>query len=86
MPTVKLLNVSWPVSRDADRLNEVSLRKLNQRISLRCQLRRWIYRDRRLLAGRIRMCGRPEQIFTRESIGAVFASAKDCLERGSGLR
>jgi general secretion pathway protein A len=79
MPTVKLLNVVLAGQPElADRLNEVSLRQLKQRISLRCQLTAMdLTETAAYIAGRIRIAGgRPEQIFTRESIGAVFEASK----------
>jgi general secretion pathway protein A len=79
MPTVKLLNVVLAGQPElADRLNEVSLRQLKQRISLRCQLTSMdLPETAAYIAGRIRIAGgRPEQIFTRESIGAVFAASQ----------
>jgi general secretion pathway protein A len=75
-PAVKLLNVLLTGQPElADRLNEVSLRQLKQRISLRCQLSSMdLHETAAYIAGRIRIAGgHPEQIFTRESIGAVFA-------------
>jgi type II secretory pathway predicted ATPase ExeA len=79
MPTVKLLNVVLAGQPElADRLNETSLRQLKQRISLRCQLTSMdLPETAAYIAGRIRIAGgRPEQIFTRESIAAVYAASK----------
>src|SRR5688500_14299597 len=78
MPTVKLLNVVLTGQPElADRLNETSLRQLKQRIALRCQLSSMdLPETAAYIAARIRVAGgRPEQIFTRESIGAVFAAS-----------
>lgn len=77
-PTAKLLNVVLAGQPElAERLNEVSLRQLKQRISLRCQLSSMdLIETASYIAGRIRIAGgRPEQIFTREAIGAVFAAS-----------
>ena len=79
MPTVKLLNVVLAGQPElADRLNETSLRQLKQRISLRCQLTSMdLPETAAYIAGRIRIAGgRPEQIFTRESIAAVYGASK----------
>ena len=79
MPTVKLLNVVLAGQPElADRLNESSLRQLKQRISLRASLTSMdLPETAAYIAGRIRIAGgRPEQIFTRESIGAVFEASK----------
>jgi general secretion pathway protein A len=79
MPTVKLLNVVLAGQPElGDRLNEVSLRQLKQRISLRCQLAPMdLPETAAYIAGRIRIAGgRPEQMFTRESVGAVFAASQ----------
>jgi general secretion pathway protein A len=79
MPTVKLLNVVLAGQPElGDRLNEVSLRQLKQRISLRCQLAAMdLPETAAYIAGRIRIAGgRPEQMFTRESVGAVFAASQ----------
>lgn len=78
-PTVKLLNVVLAGQPElADRLNETSLRQLKQRISLRCRLTAMdLPETAAYIAGRIRIAGgRPEQIFTRESISAVYAASK----------
>jgi general secretion pathway protein A len=79
MPTVKLLNVVLAGQPElADRLNEVSLRQLKQRISLRCELTPMnLPETAGYIAGRIRIAGgRPEHVFTRESVGAVFAASQ----------
>jgi len=73
--TAKLLNVVLAGQPElADRLNEPSLRQLKQRISLRCELSPMNLNEvASYIAGRIRIAGgRPEQIFTREAIGAVY--------------
>ena len=77
--TTKLLNVVLAGQPElADRLNETSLRQLKQRISLRCELRPMDLPEvASYIAGRLRIAGgRPEQIFTREAIGAVFEASK----------
>lgn len=79
MPTMKLLNVVLTGQPElADRLNEISLRQLKQRIALRCQLTSMdLPETAAYIAARIRVAGgRPELIFTREAIGAVFAASK----------
>jgi general secretion pathway protein A len=76
--TTKLLNVILAGQPElADRLNESSLRQLKQRISLRCELKPMdLGEAASYIAGRLRIAGgRPEQIFTREAIGAVFQAS-----------
>jgi type II secretory pathway predicted ATPase ExeA len=77
--TTKLLNVVLAGQPElADRLNEASLRQLKQRISLRCELRPMdMSETASYIAGRLRIAGgRPEQIFTREAVGAVFEASQ----------
>ena len=79
MPNMKLLNVVLAGQPElSERLNEVSLRQLKQRISLRCELSSMNVKETAAyIAGRIRIAGgRPEQLFTRESIGAVYAASQ----------
>lgn len=79
MPTVKLLNVVLAGQPElADRLNEGSLRQLKQRISLRCRLSSMdLHETASYIAGRIRIAGgRPEQLFTREAIVAVYGASQ----------
>lgn len=76
--TAKLMNVVLAGQPElADRLNEPSLRQLKQRISLRCELRPMdLPETAAYMAGRLRIAGgRPEQIFTREAVGAVFGAS-----------
>jgi general secretion pathway protein A len=76
--TTKLLNVILAGQPElSDRLNDTSLRQLKQRIGLRCQLKPMeLNETASYIAGRIRIAGgRPEQIFTREAVAAVFASS-----------
>ena len=76
--TSKLLNVILAGQPElSDRLNDTSLRQLKQRISLRCQLKPMeLNETASYIAGRIRIAGgRPEQIFTREAVAAVFAAS-----------
>jgi hypothetical protein len=76
--TAKLLNVVLAGQPElAARLNEPSLRQLKQRISLRCELKPMdLPETAAYMAGRLRIAGgRPEQIFTREAVGAVFQAA-----------
>ena len=73
--TNKLLNVILAGQPElSDRLNDTSLRQLKQRISLRCQLKPMeLNETASYIAGRIRIAGgRPEQVFTREAVAAVF--------------
>jgi general secretion pathway protein A len=77
-PTTKLLNVVLAGQPElADRLNESSLRQLKQRISLRCELQPMdLSEAASYMAGRIRIAGgRPEVVFTREAVAAVFAAS-----------
>jgi general secretion pathway protein A len=76
--TNKLLNVILAGQPElSDRLNDTSLRQLKQRISLRCQLRPMeLNETASYIAGRIRIAGgRPEQVFTREAVAAVYQSS-----------
>jgi len=76
--TTKLLNVVLAGQPElSDRLNDTSLRQLKQRISLRCQLKPMeLNETASYIAGRIRIAGgRPEQVFTREAVGAVFEAS-----------
>jgi general secretion pathway protein A len=76
--TTKLLNVILAGQPElSDRLNDTSLRNLKQRIGLRCQLKPMeLAETASYIAGRIRIAGgRPEQIFTREAVAAVYASS-----------
>ena len=77
--TTKLLNVVLAGQPElADRLNESSLRQLKQRISLRCELRPMdMSETASYIAGRLRIAGgRPEHIFTREAVGAIFDASQ----------
>jgi general secretion pathway protein A len=76
--TSKLLNVILAGQPElSDRLNDTTLRQLKQRISLRCQLKPMeLNETASYIAGRIRIAGgRPEQIFTREAVAAVYAAS-----------
>jgi general secretion pathway protein A len=76
--TTKLLNVILAGQPElSDRLNETSLRQLKQRIGLRCQLAPMqLNETASYMAGRIRIAGgRPEQVFTREAVAAVFQAS-----------
>lgn len=78
-PTSKLLNVVLAGQPElADRLNESSLRQLKQRISLRCELTSMnLTETAAYIAGRLRIAGgRPEQVFTREAVGAVYEASR----------
>ena len=77
--TTKLLNVVLAGQPElADRLNESSLRQLKQRISLRCELKPMdMSETASYIAGRVRIAGgRPEHIFTREAVGAIFDASQ----------
>ena len=79
--TTKLLNVILAGQPElSDRLNETSLRQLKQRIGLRCQLAPMqLNETASYIAGRIRIAGgRPEQVFTREAVAAVFRPREGC--------
>jgi general secretion pathway protein A len=76
--TTKLLNVILAGQPElSDRLNDTSLRQLKQRIGLRCQLTPMqLNETASYIAGRIRIAGgRPEQVFTREAVAAVFQAS-----------
>ena len=76
--TNKLLNVILAGQPElSDRLNDSTLRQLKQRISLRCQLKPMeLNETASYIAGRLRIAGgRPEQIFTREAVAAVFQAS-----------
>jgi general secretion pathway protein A len=76
--TTKLVNVILAGQPElSDRLNDTSLRQLKQRISLRCQLKPMeLNETASYIAGRIRIAGgRPEQVFTREAVAAVYQSS-----------
>jgi general secretion pathway protein A len=76
--TSKLLNVVLAGQPElSERLNDKSLRQLKQRISLRCELTPMeLNETASYMAGRIRIAGgRPELVFTREAVGAVFQAS-----------
>ena len=76
--TTKLLNVILAGQPElSDRLNDTSLRQLKQRISLRCELKPMqLNETASYIAGRLRIAGgRPEQVFTREAVSAVFQAS-----------
>ena len=78
--TTKLLNVILAGQPElSDRLNDTSLRQLKQRIGLRCQLTPMqLNETASYIAGRIRIAGgRPEQMFTREAVAAVFRGLRE---------
>jgi len=77
-PTAKLLNVVLAGQPElANRLNEISLRQLKQRISLRCELQPMtLVETASYIAGRLRIAGgRPELVFTREAIAAIYKAS-----------
>jgi general secretion pathway protein A len=59
----------------ADRLNQVSLRQLKQRVALRCQLGALDARETaEYIAGRIRVAGgNSVMVFTRQAVEAIYA-------------
>jgi general secretion pathway protein A len=59
----------------ADRLNEVSLRQLKQRVALRCTLTALDARETaEYIAGRVRVAGgNSVMVFTRQAVDAIFA-------------
>jgi general secretion pathway protein A len=76
--TTKLLNVVLAGQPElSDRLNDTSLRQLKQRIGLRCQLKPMeLNETASYIAGRLRIAGgRPEHVFTREAVAAVFQAS-----------
>jgi len=76
--TTKLMNVILAGQPElSDRLNDTSLRQLKQRISLRCQLKPMeLNETASYIAGRLRIAGgRPEQVFTREAVSAVYQAS-----------
>jgi type II secretory pathway predicted ATPase ExeA len=78
-PTTKLLGIVLCGQPElADRLNDVSLRQLKQRIALRCELRPLTLEETAAyISARIRIAGgRPEEIFARETVMAVFEASR----------
>jgi general secretion pathway protein A len=78
-PTEKLLNVVLAGQPElADRLNEVNLRQLKQRISLRCELGLFTFQETgAYIAGRLRIAGgEPAKIFTREAVLAIHDASQ----------
>jgi general secretion pathway protein A len=78
-PTEKLLNVVLAGQPElADRLNEVNLRQLKQRISLRCELGTFTFHETgAYIAGRLRIAGgEPAKIFTREAVLAIHDASQ----------
>jgi type II secretory pathway predicted ATPase ExeA len=77
--TTKLLNVVLSGQPElAQRLNEPSLRQLKQRIALRCELRPLdLDETAAYISGRLRIAGgRPGEIFTRETVVAIYGHAR----------
>ena len=74
----KLLNIVLIGQPElADRLNDVSLRQLKQRIALRCELQPLSLKDTTsYIAGRLRIAGgMPEKIFTYEAVVRIHQAA-----------
>ena len=77
--TTKLLNIVLSGQPElADRLNDVSLRQLKQRIALRCELRPLTLRETAAyVSGRLRIAGgNPAEIFTREAVEAIHEASR----------
>ena len=76
--TTKLLNIVLIGQPElADRLNDVSLRQLKQRIALRCELKSLTLNETiAYIAGRLRIAGgMPEKIFTHEAVVRIHQAA-----------
>jgi general secretion pathway protein A len=76
--TTKLLNIVLCGQPElADRLNDTSLRQLKQRLALRCELRPLsLSETASYVSGRLRIAGgTPNQIFTRDTVAAVYLSS-----------
>jgi type II secretory pathway predicted ATPase ExeA len=76
--TAKLLNIVLSGQPElADRLNDTGLRQLKQRIALRCQLGALnLQETAAYISGRLRIAGgSPSQIFTRETVVAIFETS-----------
>ena len=74
-PTTKLLSLVLCGQPElADRLNDVSLRQLKQRLALRCELHPLTLEETAAyISGRLRIAGgKPGEIFTRETVMAIF--------------
>jgi general secretion pathway protein A len=77
-PVTKLLNIVLIGQPElADRLNDVSLRQLKQRIALRCELQALSLKETTAyIAGRLRIAGgMPEKIFTHEAVVRIHQAA-----------
>lgn len=77
--TTKLLNIVLSGQPElADRLNELSLRQLKQRVALRCQLEPLTLDETAAyISGRLRIAGgSPGDIFTRETVIAIFHASR----------
>lgn len=77
-PTTKLLNIVLCGQPElGDRLNDVSLRQLKQRIALRCELHPLTLEETAAyISGRLRIAGgKPSEIFSRETVVAIFEAS-----------
>lgn len=78
-PTTKLLNIVLCGQPElADRLNDVSLRQLKQRVALRCSLRPFTGEETAAyISGRLRIAGGiPGQTFTRDAVLAIHEMSR----------
>jgi general secretion pathway protein A len=74
----KLLNIVLIGQPElADRLNDVSLRQLKQRVALRCELKPLTLNETTsYIAGRLRIAGgMPEKIFTHEAVVRIYQAS-----------
>jgi len=77
--TTKLLNIVLCGQPElGERLNDVSLRQLKQRIALRCELHPLTLGETAAyISGRLRTAGgKPSEIFTRETVMAIFEASR----------
>jgi type II secretory pathway predicted ATPase ExeA len=78
-PTTKLLNIVLCGQPElADRLNDISLRQLKQRIALRCELQPLTLQETcAYMAGRLTTAGgQPKEIFSSEAVMAIFEASR----------
>jgi type II secretory pathway predicted ATPase ExeA len=78
-PTTKLLNIVLCGQPElADRLNDISLRQLKQRIALRCELQPLTLQETcAYMTGRLTTAGgQPEEIFSSEAVMAIFEASR----------
>ncbi len=78
-PTTKLLSIVLCGQPElADRLNDVSLRQLKQRLALRCELHPLTLEETAAyISGRLRIAGgKPGEIFSQETVIAIFEGSR----------